>query len=107
MDYKNQFVDENSYLAYADKPDTAYDGSGGGGGGVLTIELEEQTANKKTSEILNAINSGCNVAIKSDDDTYFYLTSWIAIESYYDFIFGDFLTINSTDLNDYPTVSIS
>ena len=32
MDYKNQFVDENSYLAYADKPDTAYDGSGGGGG---------------------------------------------------------------------------
>lgn len=47
MDYKNQFVDENSYLVYGSEPDTAYDGSGGGGGGggcgVFVMDTENAT----------------------------------------------------------------
>ena len=61
MDYKNQFVDENSYLVYGSEPDTAYDGSGGGGGGgvePLICEYNGETLNKTLGEIYRAYTAG-------------------------------------------------
>ena len=39
---KHEFIDDNPYITYTGKPDTAYDGEGGGGGGGggSTIEIK-------------------------------------------------------------------
>lgn len=69
MDYKNQFVDENSYLVYGSEPDTVYDGSGGGGGGGSTeplICLYDSNAghiDKTVGDIYNAFTKGTPVIL--------------------------------------------
>ena len=38
---KHEFIDDNPYITYTGKPETAYDGEGGGGGGGgSTIEIK-------------------------------------------------------------------
>lgn len=64
MDYKNQFVDENSYLVYGSEPDTAYDGSGGGGSGgyIVNAAVDESglkfVLDKTAVEVIAAATSG-------------------------------------------------
>lgn len=36
---KHEFIDDNPYITYTGKPDTAYDGEGGGGGGGYTLPI--------------------------------------------------------------------
>ena len=56
MDYKNQFVDENSYLVYGSEPDTAYDGSGGGSGDLPIASADS----------LGGVKIGGGISVTSD-----------------------------------------
>ena len=71
MDYKNQFVDENSYLVYGSEPDTAYDGSGGGGGGgggsveplICLYDSNAGHIDKTVGDVYNAFTIGTPVIL--------------------------------------------
>lgn len=43
MDYKNQFIDENSYLVYCQEPDTAYENSGVGNVFIIESTVDDGT----------------------------------------------------------------
>ena len=72
MDYKNQFVDENSYLVYGSEPDTAYDGSGGGGSGgdaePLICKYNDGGLDKTLGEIYRAYTDGKSVLYHYNDE---------------------------------------
>lgn len=60
---KHEFIDDNPYIVYTGKPDTAYDGDNGGGGGgggaeSLICEYNEGYLNKTVGEIYNAFANG-------------------------------------------------
>ena len=58
---KHEFIDDNPYITYTGKPDTAYDGEGGGGGGggyTLPIASANTLGGVKVGDGLEIAESG-------------------------------------------------
>ena len=68
---KHEFIDDNPYITYTGKPDTAYDGEGGGGGGggyTLPIASADTLGGVKIGDGLEIAESGV-LSVDDENET--------------------------------------
>ena len=107
MDYKNQFVDENSYLVYCQEPDTAYDGSGGGNMLIVESTIDDGTIylQSKWNEIRKALLT-TGAALKfpesGSDETIALITGVYTADSAYIVITANGFAFGAISADGYP-----
>ena len=67
---KHEFIDDNPYITYTGKPETAYDGEGGGGGGGYTLPIAsaETLGGVKIGDGLEIAESGV-LSVDAENET--------------------------------------